>query len=59
MPKAFMKDIKFNVVGSTMKVVASSKVNIEKDLEQDNNQEHKTIAELLDEQKTKQETTDK
>lgn len=54
-----MKDIKFNVVGSTMKVMASSKVNVEKDLEQDNDQEHKTIAELLDEQKTKQETTDK
>jgi len=54
-----MKDIKFNVVGSTMKVMASSKVNVEKDLEQDNDKEHKTIAELLDEQKTKQETTDK
>lgn len=46
-----MNKITYNIVGSTMKVTASSKVDVTKDLETKDNKDNKTIAELLDEQK--------
>jgi|APGre2960657404_1045060.scaffolds.fasta_scaffold01243_8 hypothetical protein len=54
-----MNKIVYNVVGSTIKVIASSKVDVTKDLEQEDIQEHKTIAELLNEQKTEQSNNQK
>lgn len=41
------------IVGSTIKVIASADLDIEQDL-RDNNKENKTISELLDEQKEKE-----
>ena len=49
-----MSKITFNVVGSTIKVIASSKVDVSKDLEQTDIKDNKTIAELLDEQEKKE-----
>lgn len=53
-----MKNIRYNVVGSTMKITASSKVDVSKDLEQENT-DNKTIAELLDDQEKQQKDTKK
>lgn len=49
-----MNKITYNVVGSAMKVIASSKVDVSKDLNKDNIEDNKTIAELLDEQEKKE-----
>ena len=38
------------IVPSTMKVVASTDLNIEEDLKKDNNKVNKSISELLNEQ---------
>jgi hypothetical protein len=43
-----MANITYNTVGSIIKTVASSKVDISKDLQNDSN---KSIAELINEQK--------
>lgn len=48
-----MNNIRYNVVGSTIKVTASSKLDVSKDLA-NNLEDHKTIAELLDEQQEKE-----
>jgi hypothetical protein len=45
-----MNKITYNVVGSTMKVIASSKVDVSEDLAKNDMNDNKTIAELLDEQ---------
>lgn len=53
-----MNNIRYNVVGSTIKVTASSKLDVSKDLA-NNLEDHKTIAELLDEQQEKEKEKDK
>jgi hypothetical protein len=45
-----MNKIVYNVVGSTIKVTASSKLDVSKDLEKEDPKDKNTIAELLDEQ---------
>ena len=47
------------IVGSTIKVIASADLDIEQDLQDNNNKENKTISELLDEQKEKEQYTTK
>lgn len=54
-----MNNIVYNVVGSIIKVVASSKVDVTKELETPDDQSHKTIAELLNEQENNEPNTKK